>query len=355
MSNAYRAVQWNHHKRVYDLVIAASAMLYIVAFVVITTATHPPPNNLSPAPVLMIRATATCAFIMLHLILVIGPLARLSPKFAPLLYNRRHLGVAMFGVALVHAVLATVFYHGLGNANPILGIFTDNTRYDSLANFPFQMLGAAALLILFLMASTSHDYWLKNLGPGVWKTLHMLVYVAYGLLVMHVVLGALQSETNPVYVVLTAAGVVVVSGLHLFTGFREFRVEAAAQEPCEWMRVGSVDDIRPDRALVVAVQGAERVAVFRYDDKISAISNVCAHQGGPLGEGKIIDGCLTCPWHGYQYRVDNGQSPPPFTEKVATYRVKLEGREILLDPRPLPPGTLVEPALIEPAKESADV
>jgi len=175
----------------------------------------------------------------------------------------------------------------------------------------------------------------------------MLVYVAYVLLVMHVVLGALQSEMQPVYVVLTTVGVVVVSGLHLFTGFRELRVDATAQEPGEWMRVGSVDDIKPNRALVVPVPDAERVAVFRYDNKISAVSNVCAHQGGPLGEGKIVDGCLTCPWHGYQYGVDNGQSPPPFTETISTYRVKLEGREILLDRRPLAPGTFVEPLLIE--------
>ena len=261
----------------------------------------------------------------------------------------------MFAVALVHAVLATLFYHGMGNANPILGIFTDNLRYDSLAHFPFQTLGFGALLILFLMAATSHDYWLKNLGASYWKVLHMLVYVAYGLLVMHVALGALQSELHPAYVVLTAVGIVVVGGLHLFAGFRESRFEATAQDPTEWMRVGCVDDIMPDRALVVPVKGQERVAVFRHGNKVSAISNVCAHQGGPLGEGKIVDGCLTCPWHGYQYVVENGQSPPPFTEKVPTYRVKLDGRDILLDPRPLPPGTPVEPALIAVTKETRDV
>jgi nitrite reductase/ring-hydroxylating ferredoxin subunit/DMSO/TMAO reductase YedYZ heme-binding membrane subunit len=354
MSNAYQAVQWNRHKRVYDMAVVAGVILYIVGFIIITKATHRSPNDLSPPPVLLMRATATCAFIMLHLILVIGPLARLSPRFAPLLYNRRHMGVMTFAVASAHAIIATIFYHGLGNANPILGIFTDNTRYDSLTQFPFQTLGFAALLILFIMASTSHDYWLKNLGASTWKALHMLVYVAYTLLVMHVALGALQSEMHPAYVALTAGGVVLVAGLHLIAGFRESRVEAAGQEPHEWMRVGSVDDIKPDRALVVPIKGAERVSVFRHDNKISAISNVCAHQGGPLVEGKIVGGCLTCPWHGYQYRVESGQSPPPFSEKVPTYRVKLEGRDILLDPRALPPGTPVEPALIENTQETKD-
>ncbi len=65
------------------------------------------------------------------------------------------------------------------------------------------------------------------------------------------------------------------------------------------------------------------------------------------GRGKIIDGCITCPWHGWAYRPQDGQSPPPFTEKIATYRVRVEKRRILLNPKPLSPGTPVEPARFE--------
>ena len=53
-------------------------------------------------------------------------------------------------------------------------------------------------MILFLMAATSHDFWMANLTAPVWKSLHMLVYLAYGLLVLHVTLGVLQAETSPV-------------------------------------------------------------------------------------------------------------------------------------------------------------
>jgi DMSO/TMAO reductase YedYZ heme-binding membrane subunit len=285
MSIAYQAVQWNRHKRVYDLAIFAGIVLYNVGFVFITQLTHPSPQDLGPMAILILRATATCAFILLHLILLIGPLARLSPKFAPLLYNRRHLGVSMFGVALIHAAIATIFYHGFGDANPLSSLFTANTRYDSLAGFPFQTLGFAALLVFYLMASTSHDYWLKNLGPSLWKALHMMVYVAYALIVMHVVLGALQSEMDPVYVVLMATGIVVVAAAHLLAGIHELRVDSGAKAVGDWLNVGSVDQILPNRGLVVSVDGEERIAVLRHDNCISAISNVCAHQGGPLGEG----------------------------------------------------------------------
>ena len=92
--------------------------------------------------------------------------------------------------------------------------------------------------------------------------------------------------------------------------------------------------------------GVERIAVFRYDGRVSCVSNVCQHQNGPLGEGKIVDGCITCPWHGYQYLPDSGQSPPPFTEKIPTFNVRIRAGRVLVHRTPNPPGTRVEPATI---------
>jgi sulfoxide reductase heme-binding subunit YedZ len=107
----------------------------------------------------------------------------------------------------------------------------------------------------------------------------------------------------------------------------------------------AVTEIPEKCATVVSLHG-ERVAIFKYDGKVSAISNVCRHQNGPLGEGKIIDGCVTCPWHGYQYLPEDGASPPPFTEKVSTFQTRIVDGRVWIDPRPNPPGTRVEPSLI---------
>ena len=49
-----------------------------------------------------------------------------------------------------------------------------------------------------------------------------------------------------------------------------------------------------DRATPVFVPGGERIALVRHAQGVSAVHGVCAHQGGPLYEGKVIDGCLTC-------------------------------------------------------------
>ena len=79
--------------------------------------------------------------------------------------------------------------------------------------------------------------------------------------------------------------------------------------------------------------------------------NQCAHQGGPLAEGKVVTlgdtSCVTCPWHGYQYLPENGQSPPPFTEKIPTFELRLRGEQLELNPKPLPPGTEVAPVVVD--------
>ena len=88
--------------------------------------------------------------------------------------------------------------------------------------------------------------------------------------------------------------------------------------------------------------------MFRYHGKLSAVDERLAlHQQGPLGEGRIVDGCITGPSHGWEYRPQDGEAPPPYTEKITTYRVRVENGQVLLNPEPLPPGTFVEPARIE--------
>jgi methionine sulfoxide reductase heme-binding subunit len=108
----------------------------------------------------------------------------------------------------------------------------------------------------------------------------------------------------------------------------------------------AVADIPENRARMVCLSG-ERVAIFKYDGKISAVSNVCQHQNGPLGEGKIVFGCITCPWHGYQYQPDTGASPPPFVEKVPTFNVRVKNGRVFVRPQPNPAGTRAAPAFVE--------
>jgi nitrite reductase/ring-hydroxylating ferredoxin subunit len=196
------------------------------------------------------------------------------------------------------------------------------------------------------MAVTSHDFWLALLGPLGWKTLHMLVYVAYVLLLGHVALGALQDTVTPWLWTLLLTGAVIIFGLHVVAGWRERPGDVpVAADAAGWVDAGDVNALVEGRARP-AVVGGERVAVVRHAGRISCVSGVCRHQGGPLGEGRIVDGCLTCPWHGYQYLPESGTSPPPFTEKIPTYRVRVLNGRVQVHERPNPPGTHVPSAAV---------
>jgi DMSO/TMAO reductase YedYZ heme-binding membrane subunit/nitrite reductase/ring-hydroxylating ferredoxin subunit len=353
MSVGYVPVQWNGFKKAYDLAILAGVAAYLASFVAISRLAWGGDHAIS-IEILMMRALATCALLLLHVVLCIGPLARLNRRFLPLLYNRRHLGVATFAIAALHALLALGYYHGFGYVNPLVSLLMHDAGWRGDSSLPFQLLGAAALLVLFLMAATSHDFWLKNLSPRTWKGLHLLVYPAYGLVVLHVAFGALQSERSLAYPLLLGAGFALVLTLHITAGLRERRVDAtrpaiSEYESSEWLDAGPAATIADGRARVISPPQGPRIAIFRHGRLFSAVQSICAHQGGPLGEGKIIDGCITCPWHGWQYRPADGQSPPPFTERISTYRVRIHQGCIWVHSSPLPAGTPAEPAVIEEA------
>ena len=349
MSTTYKTVSWNPQKRRYDAIAAAT----LVSFIVVAAGLQAWAQPELTIETLLIRACGAASFAALHVILCIGPLARLDRRFLPLLYNRRHLGVMMFTLALAHGVFAVVQFHTGGVLDPLVSVLTSNGRYLTIHQLPFQPLGLAALLILFLMAATSHDFWLHNLTAPVWKTLHMGVYVAYTLIVAHVAFGVLQGEIGPLLASAVGLGVLTVFTLHALAARREARVdrENAARALDGFVDVCNVDDIPEKRAVITCLSG-ERVAVFRYDGQVSAISNVCQHQNGPLGEGRIVNGCVVCPWHGYEYRPQDGASPAPFTEKVPTFSVRVIGRRVLVHPRPHAPGTRVEPALVPVAQRA---
>lgn len=335
MSLTYRAVDWNRQKRIYDATLAGWLLLVLGGFATAYLVENP---NVT-VETLILRGTALGALALLHVILAIGPLTRLDRRFLPLLYNRRHLGVCLFLLAAVHAGFAVIQYHALGDEHPLISVFTAY-RADYLpgpgnawrfAHVPFEPFGVIALVILFLMAATSHDFWLRQLGPSFWKTLHLGVYLAYGSVLVHVGLGYLQSERDPALVILVTVGFAALSALHLLAAARERRRDRGrAGSPSsteEFVEACAAADVREGRGTVVLV-GGRRLAVWRHQGRLFVTSQVCRHQGGPLGEGRILDGCITCPWHGWNYQPQDGASPPPFHEVVETHACRIVGGRV---------------------------
>ena len=120
MSSFYRAVNWNRQKFIYDSVLAVLVMSYLGIFMGITL-TRDPNATIETA---LIRALGSGALVLLTITLIVGPLARLTPRVLPILYNRRHLGVTVCLLGLGHATFALIQFHALGDVNPFVSVLT---------------------------------------------------------------------------------------------------------------------------------------------------------------------------------------------------------------------------------------
>jgi nitrite reductase/ring-hydroxylating ferredoxin subunit/DMSO/TMAO reductase YedYZ heme-binding membrane subunit len=342
MTERYVPVGWNLSKIVYDAIVLALVGLYISVFLWIAPSFQHVTQPLDDYTMRM-NAFGTCAFLLLTVILSIGPAARLDPRFLPLLYNRRHLGVITTAVALTHAYAALDWYFSYSPNNRFEMLLRGNTSFFQVQGFPFEVFGIFALLVLFLLAATSHDFWLRFLTPPVWKSLHMALYFAYLAVVAHISLGALQAAANPLLAVVTGFCAIGVATLHVAASRHR---TSETPEIDGWLDAGPVTAIEEDHAVSVTPLMAEPIAIFRHMGRLSAVTGVCAHQNGPLAEGRVVAGCITCPWHGYQYRLEDGCAPPPYTEKLSTFRLKIVDGRVWVDPSPNSPGFFVEPVTI---------
>ena len=88
-----------------------------------------------------------------------------------------------------------------------------------------------------------------------------------------------------------------------------------------WHKALEPGDLPPERVTAVTC-GETTVAMTHHDGAYHALENACPHQGGPLGEGSIEEGVLRCPWHGWDFYPDTGETPGPFDDCVRTYEVE---------------------------------
>jgi nitrite reductase/ring-hydroxylating ferredoxin subunit len=96
------------------------------------------------------------------------------------------------------------------------------------------------------------------------------------------------------------------------------------------VKVGKKSELLPGRFAAAEVDG-RRVVVYNVDGEIFATDGTCAHQGGPLEDGLLEGAVVTCPWHAWQFDVRTGESIFDRNVRVATYPVRVEGDDILVE------------------------
>jgi len=104
----------------------------------------------------------------------------------------------------------------------------------------------------------------------------------------------------------------------------------------DWIEIANLDDIPRQGSRVVDLGKADggavnRVAVFRtVNDEVFAMKDKCPHRGGPLSEGIVHGGMVTCPLHGFKIDLATGEAVLPDKGCARTYATKVEGGQVFL-------------------------
>jgi ferredoxin-nitrite reductase len=93
--------------------------------------------------------------------------------------------------------------------------------------------------------------------------------------------------------------------------------------------VATLSELARDGRRAVQVEGRE-LALFWSGDQVYCLDGNCPHEGGPMAQGDLVAGIVTCPWHGWAFRCDNGQASDGNGCTLSTYPVKIEDGQVLV-------------------------
>lgn len=90
-----------------------------------------------------------------------------------------------------------------------------------------------------------------------------------------------------------------------------------------WHKVLDNRNELPEGRVMTVTAGHTAICLTNVEGKLTALTNKCPHQGGPLGEGSIENGLLRCPWHGWDFNPCGGDSDG-FEDGLQTFDLKIE-------------------------------
>ena len=135
---------------------------------------------------------------------------------------------------------------------------------------------------------------------------------------------------------LRLAGLAAVSASGLLGGHISFRLAGGANHAEEiphlvkpgWQHLMAAADL-PEGKVVRQMLGEVPVAAVRLSGAVHVLADRCSHMSGPLSDGELADGCLTCPWHGSMFRLTDGSvAQGPATAPQPAFEVREVGGAI---------------------------
>ena len=385
----YLVVYWRTRNKYekYDVYLILSLLAVFIASRLIF-------GNLDQAT-LTLRTSAILAFILINLALLIGPWSRFSDKILKIYYYRRHLGVVVFLLGAFHAAI-------------IMPLYFDFSLKNAFAS-PFTFYGLTPFFIMLWMAITSWDYMQKKVkasdwkiihaalmityafiyyyfynilkefnDPNLfyhsiailfflifwvivapysiikkimrtyvfgWKQLHVLIWVIYISLVLHVLLGALTAAALFLKVVFYAS-VALVLGSHaagwiskiiedkkIYSKIRSINKEIIINNK-KYIGMAKINDFKENKGKKFYIN-KKPVAVFKNEGKFIAVSNTCCHQKGPMHKGKVQYGTVECPWHYWTYNLKDGKFMGKENYCLPVYETKVKDNILFVSKEPI--------------------
>ena len=178
----------------------------------------------------------------------------------------------------------------------------------------------ATIVFMVLSALAGLADYSETTGTALTRaTLHAsLMTVSLVILIVSAVLRAGTPDDRTVPVVLSIVGFLLVTAGAFVGGDVAYVLgnmvsrHAFRGAGTKWVRLdtGDVSDLTalPEATPTKMRAGINDVLVVRIGDRLHALHNVCAHAGGPLNEGRLVDGCIECPWHYSRFDLADGEA-----------------------------------------------
>lgn len=327
--------------------------------------------------ILVLRVSSITSFLLLNLVLLIGPWTRFKPKLIKYYSYRRHLGVSVLLLGLLHASIVIKEY------------FKYDINYIYQSSFTF--FGTTSLFIFILMGLTSWDYTQKHFSLKTWKIihflslliylsmiyifykinnnlnayeiiylitfvvywifaapysvakliirevngwkqLHVLVYIAYFSLIIHIYDGVLKSQQLWMKILFFVIILFVIFS-HLIGWIVKWKEDKkiTVKTDDEFVKLDKAENFEEGKGRKFIIDDKE-IAVFKHQNNFVAVSNVCRHQKGPIYQGKIVNNYVYCPWHYWSYNLKDGCSN--YGDCLPYYKTKVENGFVYVSKNP---------------------
>jgi nitrite reductase/ring-hydroxylating ferredoxin subunit/uncharacterized membrane protein len=221
------------------------------------------------------------------------------------------------------------FLNGRWLGHPLHGAATDIPIGLLLGSVVLDLLGqptaaditlvATALFMVAAAVTGLADYSETDGLARTRATLHgTLMTVTLVVVVVSLVLraGAPADRTIPIvlsivaFLLITAGAFVGGDVVYVFGNMVNRHAFRGAGTKWIKLDTGALTDLAqlPEATPTKMTAGINDLVVVRVGDTVHAMHAVCAHAGGPLAEGTVVDGCLECPWHASRFRLTDGHA-----------------------------------------------